>query len=383
VIRCTRRALHRAPEAAVLTPLDDYLAHQIPETFDRVGTSDRNFFDRYYFNCHNLDGEVLLVLGMGLYPNLGVIDAFTSVVVDGTQHVIRSSRALGGDRRDPTVGPHSVEVLEGLRRLRIRCAPNEWAVSYDLTFEGVTFPYEEPRFYRRLGPRVVQDYLRITQNGRWSGTIAVAGRTFAVTPERWWGARDHSWGIRPVGDPEPRSGLHVDAPRSFYWNWSPQQYPDFCLMYTVSENGDGSRWHEAGGVLYPFDAGTPQVALTEVRHRLSLLPGTRTFAGGELFLKTEDGRELHVTGRPLATLYMSGVGYGGDWRHGMYRGPLAVEGDRWDLRDPETVRRISGLHEVLCEWTVDRGPTGYGVFEFLCIGPYVPYGFSSSTDVAP
>ncbi len=366
----------------MLTPLDDYLAHQVPETFDRVGTSDRNFFDRYYFNCHDLDGELLFVHGMGLYPNLGVIDAFTSIVLDGKQHVIRSSRELGADRRDPTVGPHSVEVLEGLRRLRILCAPNEWGVSYDLSFEGVTFPYEEPRFYRRPGPRVVQDYLRLTQNGRWTGEITVAGRTFTVTPDRWWGARDHSWGIRPVGEPEGRSGLTSQASRTFFWNWSPQQYPDFCLMYTVSENQDGSRWHQAGGILSPYRAGTEPVPFTAVRHRLRHVPGTRTFAGGELFLKAQDGRELHVTGRPLTTLHMSGVGYGGDWRHGRYHGALAVEGVTWDLRDPETVRRVSGLHEVLCEWQVDGGATGYGVFEFLCAGPYDPYGWASPTDVA-
>ncbi len=364
----------------MLTPLDDYLAHQAPETFDRVATSDKNFFDRYYFNCHDREGAVLLALGMGLYPNLGVIDAFTSIVVDGAQHVIRSSRVLGADRMNTTVGPHTVEVLEGLRRLRIRCAPNEWDVSYDLTFEGVTFPYAEPRFYRRTGPRVTQDYLRMTQCGRWTGAITVAGRTYEVTPDRWWGARDHSWGIRPVGEPEGRTALHASAPRSFYWNWSPQQYPDFCLMYTVSEEQDGSRWHEAGGILPIVTSDGPPVGFTSVRHNLRVVPGTRAFDGGELFLTTEDGRELHVTGRPLTTLHMSGVGYGGDWRHGIYRGPLAVEGERWNLSDPETVRRISGLHEVLCEWTVEGGPTGLGVFEFLCAGPYDPYGWVTAAD---
>ena len=49
----------------MLTALDDYLAHQIPETFDHVATSDRNFFDRYYFNAYSLDGEVFLTCGMG------------------------------------------------------------------------------------------------------------------------------------------------------------------------------------------------------------------------------------------------------------------------------------------------------------------------------
>ncbi len=31
----------------MLSPLDDYPIHQIAEPVRRVGTSDRNFFDRY------------------------------------------------------------------------------------------------------------------------------------------------------------------------------------------------------------------------------------------------------------------------------------------------------------------------------------------------
>ena len=33
----------------MLTGLDDSLWHQIPSTFDHVGTSDPRFFDRYWF----------------------------------------------------------------------------------------------------------------------------------------------------------------------------------------------------------------------------------------------------------------------------------------------------------------------------------------------
>jgi hypothetical protein len=68
---------------SMLTPLDDYLVHQTPETVDRVVTSDRNFYDRYYFNAHTLDGNAFLVVAMGLYPNIGVIDAFATIVIDG------------------------------------------------------------------------------------------------------------------------------------------------------------------------------------------------------------------------------------------------------------------------------------------------------------
>ena len=40
-----------------LSPPDDLLAHQTTETFDRVFTSDRNFYDPYYFNMHASSDE--------------------------------------------------------------------------------------------------------------------------------------------------------------------------------------------------------------------------------------------------------------------------------------------------------------------------------------
>ena len=50
----------------MLTRLDDYLVHQTPETVDRVYTSDRNFYDRYYFSAHTLEGDAHLIVAMGV-----------------------------------------------------------------------------------------------------------------------------------------------------------------------------------------------------------------------------------------------------------------------------------------------------------------------------
>ena len=89
-----------------ISPMDEYLAHQTPETFDQVFTSDRNFYDRYYFNMHASSDELFLVTGMGQYPNLGVTDAFVSISHGDTLYVVRASRELGGDRLDTRVGPY-------------------------------------------------------------------------------------------------------------------------------------------------------------------------------------------------------------------------------------------------------------------------------------
>src|SRR3954470_4510871 len=97
-----------------LSRFDEYLTHQTSETFDHVATSDRNFYDRYYFNMHASSDELFVITGLGQYPNLGVTDAFITVSIGQEQHTVRSSRELGCGRLDTSVGPLSVEVLEGL-----------------------------------------------------------------------------------------------------------------------------------------------------------------------------------------------------------------------------------------------------------------------------
>ena len=167
-----------------LGPFDEYLAHQTSDTFDHVATSDRHFYDRYYFNMHSSSDELFVITGLGQYPNLGVTDAFITVSVGTEQHTVRASRELGVDRMDTSVGPLSVEVLEGLRTLRIRCDDNEWGISADLTFTGTVDALEEPRtFIRRYG-RVIQDVTRYAQVGVWEGTLT-AGDLLYI-PRGWW-----------------------------------------------------------------------------------------------------------------------------------------------------------------------------------------------------
>ncbi len=74
---------------------------------------------------------------------------------------MRASRELGTDRLDTSVGPLSVEVVEGLRRLRVRCDDNEWGISADLEFNGTVAALEEPRTFTRRYERVIMDVTRL------------------------------------------------------------------------------------------------------------------------------------------------------------------------------------------------------------------------------
>jgi hypothetical protein len=374
----------------MLTRLDDYLVHQTPETVDHVATSDRNFYDRYYFNAHTLDGRVFVVVAMGMYPNIGVIDAFVTCVIDGTtQYIVRASRVLGSERLDTSAGPIRVEVLEGLQRLRVVVEPNEHDIALDMTFEGRTFPIHEPRVFRRSGNRVTMDSTRLTQTGRWSGSLTVAGRTYDVEPETWWGARDHSWGIRGVGGAEPPSApVPATAPPGVLWMWAPAQFDRLSLLYNAFEDSTGDRWYE-GASLSIHGAEGEAETLRTLSHDIKLVPGTRTFERGSFVLGRVNGTQLTITAAPKSTIYMAGAGYvyGADlWRHGQYHAPLAVEGETWDLGDAALRQRVAGQTQTICDFTIAEMPeagTGHGVFEFLLIGAYQPYGFSKWSDVAP
>ena len=71
-VRLAARAFGAAAskETPMLSSWDDYPVHQIADTIRHVGTSDRNFYDRYYFNLHGSSDELFMVMGLGQYPNL-------------------------------------------------------------------------------------------------------------------------------------------------------------------------------------------------------------------------------------------------------------------------------------------------------------------------
>ena len=97
---------------------DDYPIHQTAEYIRHPATSDRNFYDRYYFNLHGSSDEVMTIFGLGQYPNLGVTDAFIAVGTKDKHRVIRASRPLH-DRSDLKVGPISIEILDPLKSLAL------------------------------------------------------------------------------------------------------------------------------------------------------------------------------------------------------------------------------------------------------------------------
>ncbi len=372
-----------------LSEMDEFMAHQTCETFDRVYTSDRNFYDRLYFNVHNCTDELFLIAGMGQYPNLGTTDAFVCISHGETIYTVRASRILAANRLDTRVGPFIVEVLEGLKKVRIQCEENEHGVSFDLIFDGTVPAIEEPRtIQRQPHGRITMDTSRYTQVGSWSGQLEVAGQRYDVTPDSWQGARDHSWGVRPIGEPEA-PGIRVKSLAEgfgFFHTWMPMQFDDFLLKIFVEEDQHGVRQVVESVKIHSLEKGGMVEQMGSPRIHFDYIPGTRELAGAVVEVDDPQGKPLRIQCAPLRTTYLAaGTGYipNPDWVHGMYQGELKVEGCTFDISTKEARAALAPLYETLCRYELSTGEVAYGLLENLVVGHYYPHGFDSPAAVAP
>jgi hypothetical protein len=361
--------------------MDDYPLHQVPDVIRHVGTSDRNFYDRYYFNLFDLRGERMLILGMGQYPNLAVQDAF-ALARRGTEHrVVRASRALG-DRIDTSVGPFRIEVVEGLRRVRFVIGPNEHGIELDATFEGAMPAFEEPRQHIRRRGRVLFDTMRFAQTGRWRGRLRVSGEEIELAPETHVGTRDRSWGIRPVGEPEPPGIRAGELPLDGMWNYAPILFEGYSILYMCHERASGERPLQEAVRVWADPERAPEW-LGRPEHAHAFQRGTRVIERSVLTFPEAPGGGLELDVTPLLPCFVGvGTGYGmdADWRHGMYQGPHVVQGVVLDTeKDRE---RMWGLCDASARFE-GGGDVGYGLFEYGFFGPFPRYGLREFMGGAP
>jgi hypothetical protein len=224
----------------MLGPTDEFPIHQIPQPISWPGSSDRNFYDRSYFNAHDRTGDIFLISGIGYYPNLGVKDAFVLVRRGDTQTAVHVSDGIDSDRLNQHVLGYRVEVSEPLRKLRIVLEETD-GIAVDLTWNGLFDVIQEQRHVLRTGTRVTLDAQRFAQVGSWSGVIAIDGEEITVDPAVWIGSRDRSWGIRPIGEPEP-AGRPANPPfEGMWWLYVPMAFDDFAIVLIIQEEPSGFR----------------------------------------------------------------------------------------------------------------------------------------------
>jgi len=353
----------------MLTPQDDLIGHQTPTTFDHVGTSDPHWMERLWYTGHPVpEGDMIFDVGLGYHPNRNVMDVFAGIERGGVQINFRASRHARPNPLETIVGPLTIEVIEGLRRHRISLAENESGLSFDLEFMASMNAHEEEPHFRRRKGRVTEDMMRVQQLGRYRGWIAHDGERVEVTPERWWGQRDHSWGIRAEMRTDP-----AHPPVTFYppflFLWTTVQFADYGLQLFLKERAPGDTIYITGEEVFPVGTrAKPGRRLVAMTHDIEWLddPLGQTVRTATLEAVFSDGdrRTLQVRALP-ARYFLKGGLYGGldGWFQGDDRGKLHLAHDRWNLISPDTRRAARTLSDHVIE-VRDGDNIGWGIMEY-------------------
>jgi hypothetical protein len=365
--------------------LDEYPIHQAPLSMQYPASSDRGFYDRCYFNAHDRTGDIFLITGLGVYPNLGVTDAYATVG-RGRRHVsVHTSDAIGDDRLSQAVGPYRIEVVEALRTIRLVCEADDLGVAFDLTWEGSFPAIQEPQHIIHHGNRVILDGCRFAQVGTWSGVLRVEGTEVEVTPDRWVGTRDRSWGIRPVGEADPPGRWAAEHARGLWWIYAPLRFDEFGVIVILQEEPDGTRTLSDARRVWPASSGRPPEQLGWPEVDITYRSGTRHPERAVIHLVDRDRSPLDLEIETLGFVsLMHGPGYGGqEWTHGTWKGRGWSEGTVHDLDDPAVAPMVGfGMLDHVARARIGDA-VGYGLFEHASIGRHDPTGFREYTDVAP
>lgn len=352
---------------------DDFPIHQTPDPIAYSGT-DRNFYDRYFFNGYAPDGSAFFAFAFGVYPHLNVADAHFSFIRDNVQYCLHASCELGMERMSMRVGPMSIEVIEPLQELRVTIDETD-GIAGEFEFTGRSFPIEEPRFLHRIGPRAFMDYTRMTQNGHFAGWISCDGAREEMAVGTM-GTRDRSWGIRPVGarDMQPNPGHEA---LQFFWQWTPINLEDGSLFFHINADAHGNAWNTRAAFA-PDGAKANGIFEGSATLSSQTQAGSRWPSGGVLSAISPQDAPKELTLKPIQRFQMKGLGYTHqEWGHGIHHGLLKVEREEFDL-DALDPAKLDNRHvQSICRIEDAKGISkGIGVFEQLILGPYVPLGIT-------
>lgn len=379
-----------ASVGGVLSSFDDFPIHQTTRPLAHTATTDLNHFDSYFFNGYTRDARLYFALHVGLYPNRHVADASFSVVLDGStanaqQISVHASGRASIDRASATsVGPIRLEVLEPLDALHIGIEAPEHGVRADLTFVRRSAPIEEPHYLQQVGTRVAVDFTRFNQFGGWEGWLEIDGVLHDLSPGETLGARDRSWGIRPLAD-SSSAGAPVADPQAFQIRAS-INFDTFSTHADINELFDGKRWHDDAFVapIATLDGAPAAEAMRDVAYDIAWRHRTRTPETFELRLVPWSGEPSAVHLEPLFDAYMAGLGHlHPTWRHGEWRGESNVDGERWDLPVDEPTA-LDRLHVQTVVRATTSGAVGehegIGVLDVLALGRHDPTGLTGLCD---
>ena len=374
----------------MLNRLDDYLIHQTPEPIAHPATTDRNTYDRFWFNGFSDDGAWYFGIALGLYPHRGIMDcAFSIVRKGGLQHCFYASRRAPTERTEMQIGPMRIEIAEPMRRTRVVLDDNDSGLACDLTFSSRTAAIAEGRQTLWQGSRRILDTTRFDLFGRWHGSISTPEGDIAVHEDNCLGIKDRSWGVRKIGEPDT-GGAPLQQPPGAFFVWVPLFWDDHVTQAIFYDGTRGEPlFREAlTAPLYgteppPGDAEDGRTRrLATARHRISYHSGTRLAREARIDLVDHDESVRAIHCEPILTFHMKGIGYlHPKWGHGRWHDELATGHESFD---PAALDMLSpaSFHTQQVVRVSDGEKDGIGIFEQVAIGPYAPAGFNTATEGA-
>lgn len=376
----------------MLSLLDDFPIHQFAEPISLTASSDRNTYDRYWYNAHAKDGSMYFGVALGRYPNLGVLDCSFSFVFEGKQYAFHGSRRAPQEPTDMDIGPFSLKILEPMGRHRIVIEKNDTGIGCDLIFTPKTSAIKEDRQTLRNDRFVAMDVTRMDQFGSWEGEIYYDSKTYEVETHETFGLKDRSWGIRPAGEPYT-GGAPMDAYKPTHFYWIPLHWENECTLAGWFEDAEGNQWHNDQAVLPIYQSMDeipgvvdPNAKLWkgQIEHHLKMQPGTRRTESGFIVMNDQSGEKMEIHFEtPQLVHRMKGLGYmHAKWSHGRWQGELEYEGESWDCSDVDPLA-LENIHIQQVVRAKRGDEIGYGVIEQMNVGPYAPYGLKDWFDGAP
>lgn len=374
----------------MLSKFDDYPIHQTPMPIAVPETSDRNAYDRTWFNGYANDGSYYFGIGIAVYPLRGILDcAFSVVTKDGKQYCFYGSCRAPAERTDQTVGPFKLDIVEPMRVTRVTLKDNESGLTCDLTFRTRTGAVQEARQTLWNGTRRFMDSTRWDQFGTWEGVVKTPEAEIKVDPKVCRGTKDRSWGVRPVGEPE--TGGAPAMPQGFFFLWAPLFWEDHATNAIFFDDSRGGALCREGfqTPLYDSDK-VPQAVvdpksqyMATARHRVKYHAGTRLASSCEIDMIPLEGDIRTISLEPTLKFQMKGLGYGHpEWRQGNWKGELAIGHESFDPRQVDPLAPENLHVQQIVKATDNQGRTGIGVLEQIVIGPYAPAGFTQFLDGA-
>ena len=370
-----------------LVAADERFDHQIVETHASVLHTDPAWTEKVWGSACSPDGALSVSFGFGKYVNRNVVDGFGGVSRGVEQWAVRGSRALSSDADRVDVGPLRYDIVDPLKKVRVRLEPNAvQPIAFDLVLTGVTPCIVEEREDRRTltGYKRSADQIRFHQTGTADGWVEVEGRRIEV--RGWMMSRDRSWGVRPtVGPPMP--GMQPDPmdshPPRVLAVWNPVLFGagedaySFMQYYLLYE-GEGWR-HEKMQGGFEFRDGR-RLPVSRIEPRLGFDPANLRLRRAEFALTMPDGTVRLLRAEPVggtgfhlgAGLYLGFDGH----HHGEWRGALHLDGEHFaDCSTPENARRLNQFRDCVMAFVDEAtGARGTGICQTWVQGRWPAMG---------